>query len=295
MGERLRQELRSFYEQEGQQDYQVALYDPADWVHNRIKTIVLDWALKNVDINSLVLDAGCAEGLYLRSLASCVALGVGIDLSMPKLVRGLRYATHLCNLGFAVASLECLSFRDEVFDVVMSVETIEHVPNAEGTLHELYRVLKPGKLLICSVPIERDERMAAHKRARSWREKSGHLHTFGRRDFGEVLTQAGFEIQREVVVDVLGAQMRHRLSVGRRWRALKQRIPGGGITGRVRTRRLPVRKEKAESGRIPQGVWWWSHIDCVLSRIPLLNRRASYCVFWAQKVGHPDAASVLSI
>ena len=46
-----------------------------------------------------------------------------------------------------------LSYRDESFDLVLTSETLEHVPNFDGALKEIYRILKPGGFHIFTIPV----------------------------------------------------------------------------------------------------------------------------------------------
>ena len=45
-----------------------------------------------------------------------------------------------------------MSFKDDSFDVVISCETIEHIPHPKKALEELYRVLRPGGKFILTCP-----------------------------------------------------------------------------------------------------------------------------------------------
>jgi ubiquinone/menaquinone biosynthesis C-methylase UbiE len=45
-----------------------------------------------------------------------------------------------------------LPFADRSFDIVISCETIEHVPDAQGALNEMYRVTQPGGRLFLTTP-----------------------------------------------------------------------------------------------------------------------------------------------
>lgn len=45
-----------------------------------------------------------------------------------------------------------LSFRDKLFDVVISLDVLEHVGNYEKALREIYRVLKVGGTFIFTIP-----------------------------------------------------------------------------------------------------------------------------------------------
>lgn len=52
----------------------------------------------------------------------------------------------------AGADVQDLQFPDEFFDVVMTAEVMEHVPDARAAIHELHRVLKPGGHLVLEAP-----------------------------------------------------------------------------------------------------------------------------------------------
>ncbi len=45
-----------------------------------------------------------------------------------------------------------IPFPDGAYDFVFCIEVLEHVPNPYGTLGEIHRVLKPGGVLVLSVP-----------------------------------------------------------------------------------------------------------------------------------------------
>jgi SAM-dependent methyltransferase len=52
--------------------------------------------------------------------------------------------------------LENLSFADEGLDAVLCFDVLEHVPNPNRALGQLYRCLKPGGALLLSVPFLSD-------------------------------------------------------------------------------------------------------------------------------------------
>lgn len=47
---------------------------------------------------------------------------------------------------------ECLPFRDEVLDAVLSLNVLEHVEDPFACAREIVRVMKPGTVLYCVVP-----------------------------------------------------------------------------------------------------------------------------------------------
>lgn len=53
--------------------------------------------------------------------------------------------------GIQCQDLECLTFEDRSFDLVLSQDVLEHVPNLRVALSETYRVLKPGGAHIFTV------------------------------------------------------------------------------------------------------------------------------------------------
>lgn len=62
-----------------------------------------------------------------------------------EIVNGIRHE-DLANLSFAAASV----------DTVMSFDVLEHIPDYRKALREIHRVLKPGGLLLLSVPFAWD-------------------------------------------------------------------------------------------------------------------------------------------
>jgi SAM-dependent methyltransferase len=81
-----------------------------------------------------VLDLGCGVGHSYHLLAPRET--VGVDISAEAL-RGQDRETH-------VADMRSLPFADGSFPAVLSVQSIEHVPDAERVLAEVVRVLEPG-------------------------------------------------------------------------------------------------------------------------------------------------------
>lgn len=99
-----------------------------------------------------VLDAACGEGYgsYLMKRWGAQSVdGVDIDLASIKRARELFKED---NLNFVQQDVQQLPFEDNVFDLVVSLETMEHVDDAEAFLKEIKRVLKPGGIVILSCP-----------------------------------------------------------------------------------------------------------------------------------------------
>lgn len=94
-----------------------------------------------------VLDLGCGMGGMLAELAEFGQV-YGTDISQEALA-------HCSNRGFRRvfrATGGHLPFRDSTFDIVTAFDTIEHIPDDEQALSECARILKPGGLIVVSVP-----------------------------------------------------------------------------------------------------------------------------------------------
>ncbi len=103
-------------------------------------------------IHKVVLDAGCGAGQGAAYLAQNGALYVvGIDIS-PEAIAYARALFPMDNLSFVVMDALRLGFSDCTFDVVTSIEVIEHLPKPEQYISEIRRVLKDQGVLVLSTP-----------------------------------------------------------------------------------------------------------------------------------------------
>lgn len=87
-----------------------------------------------------VLDAGCGEGILVEEYAGRLAIeGIDANYSSARVRRG---------------SLTALPFAEAAFDRALCLDVLEHLTFAEQprALAELFRVLRPGGLLLVSIP-----------------------------------------------------------------------------------------------------------------------------------------------
>jgi SAM-dependent methyltransferase len=89
-----------------------------------------------------VLDLGCGVGHSFELLAPRVTVGVDID---PAALAGQQRETH-------VADMRALPFADGAFASILSVQSLEHVPDAERVVAEARRVLEPTGIAVFVTP-----------------------------------------------------------------------------------------------------------------------------------------------
>jgi len=65
---------------------------------------------------------------------------------------------------FRNENLEAMTFKDEQFDLTISLDVMEHVFEPEQAFKEIYRTLKPGGLYICTFPVRNYQVQAMERR-----------------------------------------------------------------------------------------------------------------------------------
>lgn len=97
------------------------------------------------------LDIGCGAGLLCEPLARLGAQVSGIDAAPENIHAARAHAMQGgLRIDYRVGGIEAIG--DERFDLVTSLEVIEHVANPAGFVAGLARVLAPGGLLLLSTP-----------------------------------------------------------------------------------------------------------------------------------------------
>jgi SAM-dependent methyltransferase len=94
-----------------------------------------------------LLDVGCASGSYTMRLAQGFHHVDAIDVEPERLemFRAALEGTELeAKITIAQMSADALAFDDDQFDMVTTIEVLEHVPDLEGSIREIHRVLRPG-------------------------------------------------------------------------------------------------------------------------------------------------------
>lgn len=138
-----------------------------------------------------IFDAGCGPGHFMELLREHGEL-VGTDYAHERIL----FARREGYLETAQADLRSIPFQDASFDLITTIDTIEHIREDRAALQELLRVLKPGGVLALTVPAfmllwgSHDENQGHHKRYRV-PEMEG------------MLAQAGFEVIKATYAELV--------------------------------------------------------------------------------------------
>jgi ubiquinone/menaquinone biosynthesis C-methylase UbiE len=102
-----------------------------------------------------VLEVACGRGGFIRRLSSAGARTYGLDFSFAavRLAKQKAFeADPVLPACLTQGDAHALPFPPNFFDVVVSCETIEHLPAPLKALSEFYRVTRPGGRLFLTTP-----------------------------------------------------------------------------------------------------------------------------------------------
>jgi len=108
--------------------------------------------IEGLERGALILDVGCGNGRHSNWLAREGFRIVGIDFSRRMIEVAMRNASKInVEVEYVVGDACNLPFKDNVFDGVLSIALIHHLPSEKlrvKAVEEVKRVLKPrGKAL----------------------------------------------------------------------------------------------------------------------------------------------------
>ena len=96
-------------------------------------------------LSGLGLDVGCGDGMITSGVSTRYHINmIGLDIAVRPSLTG----------EFVKADAASFSFKPEVFALLTSLSSIEHIPERLRTrlYHEFYRVLEPGGYLVVQLP-----------------------------------------------------------------------------------------------------------------------------------------------
>lgn len=135
---------------------------------------------KYIGKNMVILDAGCGTGLITECIKDREgAIIIGLDLAKNMLEKSRNIFAYQ-----VIGDAEDLPFRSNIFDIILSFELIEVIPNPQQMVGEFYRVLKPGGLLILSA-----ESLIEDKEKKNMEIAPEYVASFTERRLKEILSE----------------------------------------------------------------------------------------------------------
>lgn len=124
------------------------------WRAGQERRLRLILAAAEARASGAVLDDGCGVGLYLERLAAGASRALGVEFDFERAAEaGRRLSQAAPGRGVvAQAPAESLPYASATFDLVLSHEVLEHVPDDRRALQEIVRVLRPGGRLLLFTP-----------------------------------------------------------------------------------------------------------------------------------------------
>jgi SAM-dependent methyltransferase len=110
-------------------------------------------AARHVAAGGSVLDLGCGTGELTMMIAANGMRTTGCDIS-PEMLRvaAAAGASRAVNWVELEPGWEVLPFPDRAFDAVIASSVFEYVGDPAAVLRECSRVLRPGGVVLCTVP-----------------------------------------------------------------------------------------------------------------------------------------------
>ena len=203
-------DLKQFYEDDAKR-----FWDPREGMRGRDLTIYP--LLKGLSGNVLEYGAGSGSLLLSLALENRFRALVGVDISETALQNISKAWSDMSGvMGVSIDKLTLMTpIKDtlpmvpsESVDVILSLDTIEHVLNPYIVLDELHRVAKPEGVFVISVPnygyikyviqllMGRQPVTGAGEPVERWRTAGWdgwHLHTFTRESLNALLLDCGWE------------------------------------------------------------------------------------------------------
>lgn len=123
--------------------------------------------LKEIEDFDRLIDLGCGTGMFLERLAPNNELTLGVDFSIDMLNRAKERLAEFSKL--VLADIDNLPFRENSFDLVVSITLLQNMPHPERTISEIARITEDmGKTIVTVL-----EKKHSTTEIRNWMSSAG--------------------------------------------------------------------------------------------------------------------------
>jgi SAM-dependent methyltransferase len=145
-----------------------------------------------------IYDAGCGFGQYSYYCASRFPRSAiyAVDIKLEQVEDCTRFFRNagLINATFAVEDLTQIQ-HDNTFDLAISVDVMEHIPDDVGVFRNLHRSLRPGGRLLVNTPSDLGGSDAHGPQDASFIEEHAR-NGYGVEEIRSKLTSVGFKVEK---------------------------------------------------------------------------------------------------
>ena len=153
------------------------------------KRMALRW-LEKATPGRRMIDVGCGPGTFLLVAKRRGWEVAGVEPAAEAAAKARGFGLDVYH-GYLS---EFVKTKPGPFDVAVSFEVLEHVPDPVAVLHEIHCLLKPGGLAFISVP-NQDDRYCLEV-PNPLAMPPIHINFFNRSSLSKALTIAGFDVVR---------------------------------------------------------------------------------------------------
>ena len=137
----------------------ISVRDPV-WAHYNHMRFFFAWRIHQVLMHlgaerfDRILEVGYASGVLFPELMTRCRRLVGIDIHQNFAPVKRMMELERIKADIFSGSITELPYKNETFDCVVSLSTIEHIADYDKAVAELERVLTPGGLLVLGMPVK---------------------------------------------------------------------------------------------------------------------------------------------
>lgn len=198
------------------------------WFYRGKRRIVCHWLEKNGGIlaRHVLADCGAGTGAFaVQMSAQCRVIAVDDHHESLDVLRSKLSPDQVVE-----GSCTALGLAPESCDRATALDVLEHIPDDRAAAAELYRILKPGGILVVTVP-------AMMTLWSDWDVVLHHCRRYDRAGLEKLLKEAGFELVWTNYINVLVFPL---IWLIRRWRAwfpaqnggrAEDQLPPGWLNG----------------------------------------------------------------
>ena len=181
----------------------MAMYLTPDMVEQRKQII----EIMMLQPGERVLDIGSGPGFLASEIGEVVGSSgqvCGVDISETLLQVARSHCARQSWVEFRDGDAARLPYPDSSFDIGISTQVLEYVPDVDAVLSELHRVLCPGGRVVLldtdwdSIVWYSTDNMRMNRIILAWEEHTADAHL--PRTLSRKLLQAGFQIETQQVI-----------------------------------------------------------------------------------------------